>query len=381
MVAIGHGNTIDLWIASGDVQVWRKRFDGRVRIGGLCFDPNDNLFIAGGYENSVDFDPGSEEDIHVAERHALNSMFLTRFNSDDSYAWTKVTTIDASSASALVQVRRVRSDSTGAILVGGSFRGKIFFDPGPNPAELIQGKGDSDAFLVKYTNNGEYLWANSLANAEENRGYDLCIDPNDDIFFVGAYSLTIYDRFNQKILPETSANIGAGFAVKYSSTGVLSWAHDFRETDYYTAATGLAVTPTGDVLVALERMPWVADETSTVDLFVQLLDGTTRELLWEQSYASVTGTTDTWTGPDDTEHNPSEWAVAVNGQGDLFVGGRFRGLLPGLVNDGHPDASTGNQNGFVSKFDLDLVGHRLSVSEGSAWIGVDFGNAIRISDL
>ena len=374
MVAIGHDNTIDLWKASGDVQVWQKRFDGRATIGGLCFDPNDNLFIAGAYEDSVDFDPGSEEDIHVAERYALNCMFLTRLNSDDSYAWTKVTTVEAFSASALVRVRRIRSDSTGAILVGGSFEGRIYFDPGPHPTELIPGKGDSDAFLAKYTNDGEYLWANTLANAEENRGYDLCIDPNDEIVFVGAYSQTIHDRFSQRVLPKTSANIGAGFVVKYSSMGTLIWAHGFGETDYFTAATGLAVTPTGDVLVAVERMPWVADETSTVDLFVQLLDGTTRELLWEQRYASITTTADTWIGPADTEHNPSVWGVAVNGQGDLFVGGRFQGLLPGLVHNAHPDAFMGNQNGFVSKFELAFAGHRLSVSEGTAWIGVNFGD-------
>ena len=376
MVAIGHDNTIDLWTASGDVQIWRKRFSGRATIGDLCFDPHDNLFIAGSYEASVDFDPGSEEDIHVAEPYALNGMFLTRFDADDAYAWTKVTTVEALSASALVRVRRVRSDSTGAILVGGSFEGRIYFDPGPNPQELIRSKGDADAFLVKYTNDGEYLWANTLANGEENRGYDLCVDPDDEIVFAGAYSLDIYDPFFQRILPATYENIGAGFVVKYSSVGTLIWAHGFGEIDSFTAATGLAVTPTGHVLVALERMPWVADETSTVDLSVQLLDGTTRELLWEQNYPSVTRTATTWTGPADTEHDPSEWAVAVNDQGDLFVGGGFRGVLPGLISDGHAGASMGDQDGFVSKFDLDRAGHRLSVSAGVIWVGINFGNVI-----
>ena len=351
VVAMGSGNTTELWLATGNWRLWQKRFDGDATIGALCFDPNDNLFIAGGFRGTVDFDPGAAEDTRDKTRFSHNTMFFSRFNADGSYAWTQTSGVERLTAGAVVNVQRVRSDSMGAIYIGGSFEGQIYFDPNKDPGQLVKGKGDSDAFVVKYTNDGEYLWVNHLANAEENRGYDLCIDPNDNVILAGAYSFTFHNFLGQPILPNTFANIGAGFVVKYSSLGEWIWGLGLDELDRYTAITGAAVTPTGDVLVAMERMPFTASAGSKVDLFVRLLDGTTTDLLWEQSFLDITDTTGEWVGPADTEHIPWQWGAVTNTQGDLFLCGRFNGVLPGTAHHVFPHTASGIQDGFILKFE------------------------------
>lgn len=52
----------------------------------IIFDKDNNMFLLGGFEEQVDFDPTAGEDIHWS--NGLQDNFVTKYNADGSYGWT-----------------------------------------------------------------------------------------------------------------------------------------------------------------------------------------------------------------------------------------------------------------------------------------------------
>ncbi len=111
---------------------------------GISSDTNDNLYITGNFENTVDFDPGAGTDNHTASG-ALPDIFLSKYNSDGSYAWAVSLGSTGSEYSFDTSI-----DSGNNVYISGYFPGTVDFDPGAG-TDNHTSAGSSDIFLSKYT--------------------------------------------------------------------------------------------------------------------------------------------------------------------------------------------------------------------------------------
>jgi len=62
------------------------RSSGDEAVSALAVDEDGNVYLAGWYENLVDFDPSPDVDTHVC--NGGRDIFVTRLNADGSYGWT-----------------------------------------------------------------------------------------------------------------------------------------------------------------------------------------------------------------------------------------------------------------------------------------------------
>ena len=110
-------------------------------------DEIDNLYVAGYFSDTIDFDPGPGEDFHNAGDYFAD-IYLSKFSSDGTYIWTR--TWGSTQGDSCYDVALDGSDS---IYLVGEFWKTMDFDPGPGIDEHVS-HGSEDAFLLKVLPDG-----------------------------------------------------------------------------------------------------------------------------------------------------------------------------------------------------------------------------------
>ena len=71
-------------------------------------------------------------------------------------------------------------DSTGNVLVTGSFHGTVDFGGG-----LLPSGGGADVFIAKLDAGGGHLWSRRAGNAQDQNGTSIAADPSGNAFVAG----------------------------------------------------------------------------------------------------------------------------------------------------------------------------------------------------
>ena len=136
---------------SGD-EVWTRAIAASRRdsVSAMAIQPGKGeLFLLGTFSKSLDFDPGAAVDVHTAA--GLNDTFVTRIDTDGSYAWTRTLKTGLFS-----DAREITAGVEG-LYIAGSFHGTVDFNPGPD-----EDIGSSmhvlvnDIFLLALQDDGSY---------------------------------------------------------------------------------------------------------------------------------------------------------------------------------------------------------------------------------
>jgi hypothetical protein len=123
-------------------------------------DSNDNVYITGYFEGTVDFDSS----VANLEYSATGKdIFLVKYDQTGSLIWCKSWGGSQDDLSNFVCF-----DGDNAIYVTGSFCGKVDFDPGDG-RDWHYSNGYNDSFISKFDLNGNFKWARSWG------GYNLTI--------------------------------------------------------------------------------------------------------------------------------------------------------------------------------------------------------------
>lgn len=136
-----------------------------------------DIFIGGGFDSSVDFDPGDDEFTMASD--GATDCYINHLDSNGNFinavSWGG---LEFEMGSGLI------ADREDNILVWGRFSSKVDFDPGDleNTRENV---GFSDGFLVKYDPDLNFRWVNTLEMGTIN---SVIIDSANHIFVGGEYS-------------------------------------------------------------------------------------------------------------------------------------------------------------------------------------------------
>jgi hypothetical protein len=189
-----------------------------------------------------------------------NDAFVAKYSSTGTVIWA--TRIGASSTHIQGELAYgIATDPSGNVLVAGQYASalSIYNKPGtavggtlPAPA----GSGSiADAFIVKYSSDGDVLWAAQIANAGNGNNFratGVATDSSGNVLVVGFYASTLTAYSSGRTSSIALAYTGSNdiFVAKYNSTGVVQWATRIAGTGTSDdIGYGIATDPSGNVLV------------------------------------------------------------------------------------------------------------------------------------
>ena len=151
---------------SSGTTLWMKKLtsssSGSIQGRNIAVDSSGNVYLCGHQDKEQAPSGGSEE------------WFLSKFNSSGALQWTRILGGDAAATGGVDEARGIAVDSSGNIFVGGHIR---------------LGSSYRVHLIAKYNSSGVFQWQRYMSHVDiknqDNYGYDLKIDREDNVYFIG----------------------------------------------------------------------------------------------------------------------------------------------------------------------------------------------------
>lgn len=146
---------------------------------GIDVDANGNVFVAGAFNGSIDFDPGSGSNSHSSTGY---DCWLAKYSPSGAYhnAWTWGSTSGDFSYGLCVSPQ-------GDVYVTGGYEGTVDFDPTTNGTLSITAGGIADAFISRFDTAGNFLGALSNGGTGMEYAFGIVSDLNSSILSTGCF--------------------------------------------------------------------------------------------------------------------------------------------------------------------------------------------------
>lgn len=181
-------------------------------------DNQGNIYVTGYFASTVDFDPGPGNAFMTA-LHA-QSIFLSKFDINGNFVWAKMW---GTSENTMGDIYGLCVDNSDNVYVGGSYFGTVDFDPNAGVVNRTS-VGYYDAFIVKLTPAGNFVWAKTWGGSVWDVVTDIKIDGSGNLYASGWYRGT-NTNFNPGGTPVLyTSDLTDPFLVKYSLNGDFIWA-------------------------------------------------------------------------------------------------------------------------------------------------------------
>lgn len=197
--------------------VWAVKVGGSgIDLGNeIAFDAAGNVFVAGSFEGTVDFDPGAGTANLTSQTAA--SSFILKLNASGTYAWAKTIGSNLGTSAEGLTV-----SAGGVVHVGGNFAGTADLDPGAGTTTAIT-TGNIDVYLVELDSSGDFNWGIDFGSSGLDGCAALAEDANGSIYMTG-YFVNTCDFDPTASTTSLSATGNDAFVTKYNSNGNLTWA-------------------------------------------------------------------------------------------------------------------------------------------------------------
>ncbi len=307
----------------------------------VAVDSSNNVYMAGIFSGTVNFHTDGGTDSRTSA--GSNDIFVTKLNSDGSYAWTKT-----AGGTGLDVAYGITVDGLDNIYVVGTFGGTVNFNT-DGGTDNKTSAGSNDGFILKLNSDGSYGWTKTVGGTGLEVAYSVTTDGLNNVYMVGSFTGT--SNFNTD---GGTDNLTAGglqddiFITKINSNGSYGWTERIGAN---TADTAFSVTTDG-----LNNIYVAGRFTGTVNFNT---DGGTNNL--------------TSLGSDDiaiikiNSNGSFGWAKKIGGTGSDMARGivtdgtnnvYITGFFNGTVNfntDGGADSKTsaGGSDVFITKLNSD----------------------------
>ncbi|OFY95659.1 MAG: hypothetical protein A3K10_10175 [Bacteroidetes bacterium RIFCSPLOWO2_12_FULL_31_6] len=182
------GGNADVIIQKLDINgdfVWAKSFGNTtatetVNAISMVTDASGNIYIAGFYFGTTDFDPDSG--ITSLSPVGLSDVFVLKINSIGSLLWAK-----SFGGTALESVNRIAVDASDDLYLIGQFDGTVDFDPNFGTT-LITAVGSGDIYIQKLSENGGLNWVGSVGGSNSDEGLSITVGTSGKVYCTGWYS-------------------------------------------------------------------------------------------------------------------------------------------------------------------------------------------------
>lgn len=198
---------------------WVKKYSGsNAMAANSVIVNNNNVYTCGQYFGTVDFDPSGSVDNKTSGGH-YDSYITSLTSNDGTYNWSKT----LSSVGTNETCTAVVTDSANNVYFTGVITDTTDFDPGAG-TDLRSTQGSYDSYLTKYTESGTYTWTKTWGGTDIDFSHGLAKDPSDNIYLVGRHRGTSDFDPSAGTLSHISAGSYDIYVSKFSSSGDLTWA-------------------------------------------------------------------------------------------------------------------------------------------------------------
>ncbi|NRA11951.1 MAG: T9SS type A sorting domain-containing protein [Crocinitomicaceae bacterium] len=241
----GSGGMFLIKLNENDEYLWSKVLLASTvsAIHDICFDTNDNIVLTGRFQNTVDFDPGINQNLMTSISHT--DGFVLKLDSTGSFLWSKRlgSIFTGSGNSPSVSGTAIACDSENNIVWGGYYLGELQI---PELGSTEPHYGHYDFFIEKMNESGDILWIETFGNSGIDFLNDINIDDSDNIYFCGNFSETVDFDPGPNVLNHDSPNSNNLYITSFSPNGNL------RNSIFFTglcssSATRMSISPLGGI--------------------------------------------------------------------------------------------------------------------------------------
>jgi len=281
----------------------------------MTLDTLGNIYLAGDFVDSVDFDPGPG--IFPLEPGNNQDVYLVKLDNFGNFIWAK--TFGGLPAD---DVFSITIDSDQNILLTGEYEGTADFDPGPGIAQHTS-PSVSSLYVLKLDSDGNYIWSKTMEGTWDSRGYGIATDESNNVYVTGEFGGTTDFDPGPGTLSLTNSPGGSVdyFVLKLDASGNLIWAFsggdtggevalsiavDSQENAYVTGFFGLTVD--------FDPGPGVVERNAVgdVDIFISKFSPT-GDLVWVSTFGGKRGEVGN--------------VIALDELNNIYVGGYFRDTI------------------------------------------------------
>ncbi|MDX9752299.1 MAG: hypothetical protein RBT71_14570, partial [Flavobacteriales bacterium] len=216
-----------LWGAVQGIANWLPNTN---LIGDVATDAQGNVYTAGGFFGTVDFDPGPGT--YELTASSYRDIYICKLGPAGNFIWARNIGEHppVPSGSRHQVAHGMALDSAANVYITGSFRGTVDFDPGPGVHNITQASTLTDPFVARYSTDGDFVWASAFHSTNIAIGYSVAVDNSGNVFTAGEFKGTADfdpgpDSF---MLSSETPNSNDFFLVKLSQSptvGITEAAH------------------------------------------------------------------------------------------------------------------------------------------------------------
>jgi len=182
---------------------------------GVGVDKQNNIFIAGFFSGTADFDPSAGGTHNLTAKGDYDG-FVAKYTTDGKLIWAV-----SMGGSSTTQVNSMIVDANGNPIISGQFNSSdLDADPGSGTTTLST-QGGYDAFVIKLDSNGALVWAKSIGGGATDYGSHIIADSQGNVIEDVLYQSTV------KVASQSFTAQGSqfnGLAIKFDPSGNLIWA-------------------------------------------------------------------------------------------------------------------------------------------------------------
>jgi hypothetical protein len=189
----------------------------------IAVDGQGNVYSAGLFNHTVDFDPGPGVFDLSATGPFETSIYISKLSPTGDFIWA----IQVPTIISFGNIE-IRVDNLDNIYLAAYISTPTDFDPGPGIYTLTP-IGANDAFVAKFDTNGNLVWAKQFGGPGDTvpRSDVLDIDNDNNVIVCGNFNNTVdFDPSPNTFNITSTAHIQS-FIVKLTSNGDFIWAKQF----------------------------------------------------------------------------------------------------------------------------------------------------------
>jgi len=178
-----HDSGTDIFLmkynAAGNFQWVRAMGSSGSDVGhAVTTDNGGNVYVAGAFQGSVDFDPGTGQTI-LTNEDGSEDGFVAAFRPNGDFLWA-----NQAKGTGEDEATDVAVDGSGRVYVSGFFNGPVEL----GNVTLNSAAGVDNVFAAIYSTSGGFLSADRIGGDEEDTGPSITADSSNGVYVTGAFS-------------------------------------------------------------------------------------------------------------------------------------------------------------------------------------------------
>jgi Ca2+-binding RTX toxin-like protein len=179
----------------------------------IARDTAGNIYVAGHFSGSVDFDPGPGANVLTSAGPDEVDAFVAKYTAEGTFVWAQ--SLGMITGSAIFYA--VAVDSLGNVVAGGQFSGE-------GADSTLFSTGSFDGMLASFDANGNRLWTQGFGSGDLTYLTEVIVDGANNIYTAGVFRGSVDMDAGPGTTLLTSTGSGSGFVAKLDASGALFWA-------------------------------------------------------------------------------------------------------------------------------------------------------------